>query len=59
MSRYNARMKYNLRSLMLDAFLVLPFLVGGALAVSCVREAIAEGEMLQAYRNNVRDQPGP
>jgi hypothetical protein len=40
-------MKYNLRSLMLDAVLAIPFLLAGAFAVCCVREAIQRYEEVQ------------
>ena len=52
-------MKYSLRSLMLDALLIVPFLVSGVLAVWCTREGIAHYEMLQFYRKVVNDPPGP
>jgi hypothetical protein len=40
-------MKYSLRSLMLDAVITIPFLVAGAFAVYCTREAINRYEEMR------------
>ena len=52
-SRYNAGMKYSLRSLMLDTVIAVPFLVAGAFAVCCIREVIQRYEEVRII-NGIR-----
>lgn len=51
-------MNYNLRNLLLDLLLAVPFLLVGVLIVWCVKEGLEQYRLFQFYKNVVSDPSG-